>query len=172
MKYDGYKRTEKERGEDLLLTIELKDKGYTFREIADYINSKRDYSITYVQVHKSYSAAIQISEPDEIAEHRRQGVELMELIKNEAFDSWNKSKGTVKETTKKGILNKGKGSSENSSNLERQEQTIKESESAGNPAYLATIIKAEERKSKFLGTDAKEEISNDVTIRIIRGNGE
>ena len=46
----NYKRSENERGEDLLLTIDLRNKGYTFRGIADYINSIRDYSITYVQI--------------------------------------------------------------------------------------------------------------------------
>ena len=156
---NNYKRTEKERGEDLLLTIELRNKGFTFRQIAEHISSIRDYSLSFKQVHQSYAAAIKIKEPDELKKHREKGIELMDLIQDEAFDSWMKSKGIIKETTKKGTLNKGKAGEGNQ--IEKQEQIVKEMEGIGNPAYLAAIIKAEERKAKFLGTDAVKKI--DVT---------
>lgn len=157
---DNYKRSESERGEDLLLTIDLREKGFTFRQIAEHISNIRTYSITHIQVFNSYNSAVKVKDEDLAKEHREKGIRLMNLIQDEALDSWEKSKGTIKETTKKGILNKGKTGGESGSNLERQEQTVKESESAGNPAYLATIIKAEERKSKFLGIDAPTKLAN------------
>ena len=154
---NNYKRTPNERSDDLLITIELKEKGYSFRKIADYISSIRSYNVTYRQLHISYRSAMKLDPENKehkeiINKHRNKGIERVELIIDEALDSWDKSKGQVKETIKKGVLNKGKG--EESKDLERQEITEKIVDSAGNPAYLNVALKAEERKAKFLGTDA------------------
>lgn len=173
MKVENYKRTESERGEDLLLTMELKDKGYSFRDIANHITSQRDYSISHNQICLSYSAAMRLSPDDDrikeaIEQHRAKEVLITEFIKDEAVDSWNKSKGIIKETTKKGVLNKGDSSGEGKK-IERQEVTEKTIDSAGNPAYLALALKASERKARLLGLDSPIRTEN-KNINLIPDN--
>lgn len=138
-------RTEKELAEDLLLICKYRKQGIGWRTIAQKINNKRDYelsfSVYYTQYHDAKSSIQReaLENKDDLIE-----AELSEINWQiaELMTAWTNSIGTMtKEATN-----------------EKNGLTITTWEENGDPRYMAEITKLRERRAKLLDLDSATKI--------------
>ena len=154
IKNPTYKRTQKQRDQDLdLIVMYLKEK-MTWRDIAERINEQRPYTCNFINYYQQYWSSISegVDKVDLDQERARQLAEV-QMVKQELFDSWQRSKGIVTRTTTKGSVF---GDAGNESEISAKERTIQEWDAAGETAYLTQYIKLMEREAKIWGSDAPE----------------
>lgn len=159
-----YKRTPKQRQQDLKLIFQYRKEGKNWIEVRDLINGQRDYHCSFINYYHQYQREINKGLPDiDIEEEKRKQLAEIQLLKEELFSSWHMSKGVVKKTTTKGVAS-DKGDNEG---LSRRERTVQEWREAGAAQYLATYVKLLEKESRLLGLDAAEKKEVNLTGNII-----
>lgn len=137
------------------LIIEYMNQGLNWLEITSKINEQRPYRCSLQNYYLQYWRHMKHLTPDhDLSKHREKQLSEIQMLKDELFDSWAKSKGLVKKTTTKGVMNDKGGDGDG---LTRKEKMVQEWKEAGEASYLAQYIRLLERESKLLGMDSPEQ---------------
>jgi len=170
-------RDKSQRERDRILVSELYLKGYTHRQIANYLKDKFStdlvpYYVSHVTIFKDVNHLIaewRKSSLVDINDLKVRELEKLNKLENTYWVAWEKSIEDYEKTTKK-ISNSGVQGSEvaekssNNSPSKRQEMTVSNVKTFGNPSYLQGVERCIERRCKIIGIDAPQKHEIDANV--------
>ena len=156
-----HKRTQKQILDDMEIVEDMWVKGHSQREIAEHISSIRPYTISREQIRYEMQRMNKTLKTRQIrapAVSKAQALRRCDFIYRTAYEAYLKST-----EPSQSIRREFGGEGEGEGTKEKLSKTVRESEKreAGNPQFLALMLKVEEHRARLEGTMAptKGEIS-------------
>jgi len=149
----GPKRNKAQREMDLEIVASLYCEGKPLRLIAEIISSKRDYSLTHVQI--DYDLKILLkrwkdSANRAIDEHMAEELAKANKLEQVYWDAWERSL-KIKTITSQEVTGVKDGQG-------RVKKLTREEETTGDPRFLAGVQWCIERRCKLMGLDAPDKL--------------
>lgn len=151
----GGKRTKEQQKCDVIFCTDLFLKGYTYRQIAERLNTDiklrgLNYHVSHVQVYKDMQSLLiewKRQQFDNIDAYITQELLKLDRLEVEAWEAWEASKNmktTYKERTNDDVV------------LYREETR---GNSVGDPQFLNVLLNIQQRRAKLLGLDSPTKIA-------------
>jgi predicted transcriptional regulator len=165
------KQTDEKTLQNEMEVFDLRTKGWTQYKIAGHLSlSQAAVSKILKRVNQKYSKIFM----ENVRNVKNDQIAAYELIRQEAMDSWYKSKGIIKVVKNKA---KGKFDEQGAQRTIGGDQTVEEKQLFGDTRYLEVAMKAMEHIRKILGIDKgdddedKDPIFGSIKVRLIGKDG-
>lgn len=146
------KRTKEERERDLPVVARMYAQGHSIRDIAQYINMEREYSLGQTAIWndiQTVRARWLDDSVDALARHKADQLSKIDAAERQAWEGWEKSKLDKEKRKKSTGIQSGKATDVETEEKEGQ---------AGEPKFLEIILSCIDRRCKILGIDAPKKL--------------